>query len=432
MSKSVFEILFSNRSSVIGKTRTFQFFIIFACLFFSSINCRSNTMGDVRKAAYVKFRLGNEVLLDKAPELKDKRVGLLTNQTGILPDGTHIIDAMVSKGVNVVKIFSPEHGIRGDENYSEVDEKTGIQIVSLYNGKVKPSKSDMADIDIMIYDIQDVGARFYTYTSTLYYAIEAAAESEKQIWVCDRPMITEPGYTGGFMLEPGYESFVGKIPVPQAYGMTCGELASYLNSEVFGGSAKLDVLMMEGYTRNTEYSSLKLTWVKPSPSMFYPSTAVCYIANCLLEGTNVSEGRGTERPFEYFGAPWVNSQVIADELNSQNFEGVKFEPLTFIPSEKISAYPPKFFNKECNGIFVNITDKNKFNAVKCGAAILIALYKNCAEFKFNKDNFIDKLAGTDKLRKMIIAGNTADEIEAAWMGGLERFKETRSKYLLYK
>jgi len=389
-------------------------------------------MGDVRKAAYVKFRLGNEVLLDKAPELKDKRVGLLTNQTGILPDGTHIIDAMVSKGVNVVKIFSPEHGIRGDENYSEVDEKTGIQIVSLYNGKVKPSKSDMADIDIMIYDIQDVGARFYTYTSTLYYAIEAAAESEKQIWVCDRPMITEPGYTGGFMLEPGYESFVGKIPVPQAYGMTCGELASYLNSEVFGGSAKLDVLMMEGYTRNTEYSSLKLTWVKPSPSMFYPSTAVCYIANCLLEGTNVSEGRGTERPFEYFGAPWVNSQVIADELNSQNFEGVKFEPLTFIPSEKISAYPPKFFNKECNGIFVNITDKNKFNAVKCGAAILIALYKNCAEFKFNKDNFIDKLAGTDKLRKMIIAGNTADEIEAAWMGGLERFKETRSKYLLYK
>ena len=190
---------------IFKKAAILRVFIIAACFFFSSINCHSSTLGDVQKAAYVKFRLGNEVLLDKAADFKDKRIGVLTNQTGILPDGTHIIDALVSKGVNVVKIFSPEHGIRGDENYSEVDEKTGIQIVSLYNGKVKPSKSDLADIDVIIYDIQDVGARFYTYTSTLYYAIEAAAENDKQIWVCDRPMITSPDYTGGFTLEAGYE-----------------------------------------------------------------------------------------------------------------------------------------------------------------------------------------------------------------------------------
>ncbi|NOS86844.1 MAG: DUF1343 domain-containing protein [Ignavibacteria bacterium] len=389
-------------------------------------------MGEVQKAVDAKFRLGNEVLLDKAAEFKEKRIGVLTNQTGILPDGTHIIDALVSRGVNVVKIFSPEHGIRGDENYSEIDEKTGIKIVSLYNGKVKPSHDDLADIDIIIYDIQDVGARFYTYTSTLYYAIEAAAESNKQIWVCDRPMITGASYTAGFMLEAGYESFVGKIPAPQAYGMTCGELAAYLNGEAFGSSAKLDVILMDGYTRSAEYTSLKLIWVKPSPSMFYPSTAVCYLANCLLEGTNVSEGRGTEKPFEYFGAPWVNSQQIADELNSYNFEGVIFVPITFTPSEKISAYPPKFFNKECSGVFLNVTDKSKFKPVKCGVAILIALYRNCPEFKFNKDNFIDKLAGTDKLRKMILAGNTVDEIEAAWMGGLAGFNTVRSEYLLYK
>ena len=432
MKKKLFEDLFNEMLIIFKKAAILRVFIIAACFFFSSINCHSSTLGDLQKAAYVKFRLGNEVLLDKAADFKDKRIGVLTNQTGILPDGTHIIDALVSKGVNVVKIFSPEHGIRGDENYSEVDEKTGIQIVSLYNGKVKPSKSDLADIDVIIYDIQDVGARFYTYTSTLYYAIEAAAENDKQIWVCDRPMITDPGYTSGFMLEPGFESFVGKIPAPQAYGMTCGELAAYLNAEVFGSSAKLDVILMDGYTRSTDYSSLKLTWVKPSPSMFYPSTAVCYLANCLLEGTNVSEGRGTDKPFEYIGAPWVNSQQIADELNSLNFEGVKFEPVTFTPSEKISAYPPKFFNKECSGIYLNVTDKNKFNAVKCGVAILVALYKNCPEFKFNKDNFIDKLAGTDKLRKMIIAGSTADEIESEWMSSLNVFRETRNKYLLYK
>lgn len=403
--------------------------ILFILSFFVlNIHCH----GEINKAVDVKFRLGNEVLLDKAGEFKDMRIGVLTNQTGILPDGTHIIDALVSKGVNVVKIFSPEHGIRGDENYSEIDEKTGIQIVSLYNGKVKPSQSDLADVDVIVYDIQDVGARFYTYTSTLYYAIEATAESNKQIWVCDRPMITDPGYTAGFILEAGYESFVGKIPTPQAYGLTCGELASYLNSELFGSSAKLEVILMDSYSRNTEFTDLKLKWVKPSPSMFYPTTAVCYLANCLLEGTNVSEGRGTSKPFEYFGAPWVNSQQIVDELNSQNFEGVKFEPVSFTPSEKISAYPPKFFNKECNGVFLNVTDKNIFKPVKCGVAILIALYKNCPEFKFNKDNFIDKLAGTDKLRKMIIGGSTAEEIESRWMDSLKGFNETRNKYLLYK
>lgn len=432
MEKSLFEDLFNEMIIIFKNAAIFRVCIIAAGLFFSSIHCNSNTLGEVQKAIEVKFRLGNELLLDKAGEFKNKRIGVLTNQTGILPDGTHIIDALVSRGVNVVRIFSPEHGIRGDENYSEVDEKTGIQIVSLYNGKVKPSKNDLADIDIIIYDIQDVGARFYTYTSTLYYAIEAAAESGKQIWVCDRPMITNADYTGGFMLQSGYESFVGKIPAPQAYGMTCGELASYLNAEVFGGTAKLDVILMDGYTRNADYVSLKLTWVKPSPSMFYPSTAVCYLANCLLEGTNVSEGRGTDKPFEYFGAPWVNGQQIADELNSHDFDGVKFEPVTFTPSEKISAYPPKFFNKECRGVYLNVTDKNKFNAVKCGVAILVALYKNCPEFKFNKDNFIDKLAGTDMLRKMILSGDSVDEIEAAWLSELTGFKETRRKYLLYK
>lgn len=403
--------------------------ILAAAITLCSVSCVNHQFSS---AGEVKFGLGNEVLLGNIDVYKGKRIAVLTNQTGILSDGTHIIDALVGKGANVVKIFTPEHGIRGDENYAETDEKTGIPIVSLYNGKTKPSSSDLADVDLLVYDIQDVGARFYTYTSTLYYAIEAAAENNTQILVCDRPMITNPEYTDGFMLQSGYSSFVGLIPAPAAYGMTCGELASYLNSEVFGKGAKLDVILMDGYTRKTDYSSLGLTWVKPSPSMFYPSTAYCYLANCFLEGTNVSEGRGTDKPFEYFGAPWVNSAAVVDELNSYGLEGVTFEPAVFIPSEKISAYPPKFFNKECNGVYINVTSRVKFRPVKSGIAILLALKKHCAEFKFNKDNFIDKLAGTDRLRKMVNSGSSLAEIESAWSDELAAFDSVRAGYLLYK
>lgn len=430
MNVKVYKNIYVNKSFVFEITAIWRIFIIAACFFSININCHSNTQGDYQKDEHTKFRLGNEVLLERSGEYKDKRIGVLTNQTGILSDGTHIIDAMLGKGLNVVKIFSPEHGIRGDEIYAETD-KTGLPVISLYNGKVKPSKNDLKDVDIIVYDIQDVGARFYTYTSTLYYIIEAAIENDKQLIVCDRPMIINSGYTGGFLLEPRLESFVGKIPTPAAYGMTCGELALFLNAEVFSGSAKTEILKMEKYNRLTDYNTLGLSWVKPSPSMFYPSTAVCYIATCLLEGTNVSEGRGTDKPFEYFGAPWLISELTAGELNSYNFEGVMFEPVTFTPSEKISAYPPKFFNKLCNGVYIKVTDKNKFDAVKCGTAILIALYKNYPEFRFNKDNFIDKLAGTDRLRKLISGGSPLDEIVNSYNEELQSFRQIRSKYLLY-
>jgi uncharacterized protein YbbC (DUF1343 family) len=375
--------------------------------------------------------LGNETLLENPEQIKDKRIAVLTNQTGILSGGTHIIDALVGKGVNVVKIFSPEHGIRGDENYSTADEKTGIPIVSLYGGKNKPANSDLSDVDIIIYDIQDVGARFYTYTSTLYYIIEAAKENNKTLIVCDRPLMINPNYTDGFMLESANSSFVGLIPAPICYGMTCGELAGFLSTTVLSYDG-LKVSKMENYSRAVDYNSLNLTWVKPSPSMYTSSTAVCYPATCLLEGTNVSEGRGTEKPFEYFGAPWVNAQSLADELNSYDISGAVFEPVTFTPSEKISAYPPKFFGKQCNGIYINVTDKNKFEAVKCGVAILLSLYMLSPEFKFNKDNFIDKLAGTSLLRKAVTSGKTFDEIIQMWQGDLSKFNTEREKYLIYK
>lgn len=378
-----------------------------------------------------KFLLGNEVLLQNTEELKNKTAAIITNQTGILSNGTYLLDALLAKNINIAKIFSPEHGIRGDENYSNYDEKTGIPLVSLYGEKVKPSKSDLAGIDVLIYDIQDVGARFYTYTSTLYYAIEAAAENNTELIVCDRPIIVNPKYTDGFMLEEKYSSFVGKIPTPIAYGMSCGELAGYLNGEVFSRKCRLKIIKMTNYSRNTDFNALNLYWKKPSPSMFYPSTAVCYLATCLLEGTNISEGRGTEKPFEYLGAPWINSKKLADELNSLNLEGVRFEEAEFTPSEKISSYPPKFFNKKCNGVYINVSDKNKFKPVTAGIAILIALKNNSAEFKFTGNNFIDKLAGTDKLRKMILNGNSLEQIVSEYDDSLNNFNQIRSKYLLY-
>jgi uncharacterized protein YbbC (DUF1343 family) len=377
------------------------------------------------------FRLGNEVLLSNLDKIKSKKIGLITNQTGILSDGTHILDALIEKNINVTKIFSPEHGIRGDENYSNIDEKTSISIISLYNGKNKPSKDDLNNVDILIYDIQDVGSRFYTYTSTLYYCLESATENNIPIIICDRPIIINPEYVDGFMLENGFESFVGKIPTTVCYGMTCGELANFLNGTLFSFSALIEISKMENYNRTTDYDSLKLKWIKPSPSMFYSSTALCYPAACFLEGTNVSEGRGTPKPFEYIGAPWCNSNELSQELNSYNLKGVTFEPDSFTPSEKISAYPPKFFNQNCNGVFINVTNKVSFEPCKVSVAILYALHKLYPQFKFNKDNFIDKLAGTDKLRKMINSNSSYQDIISSWQEFLTEFISYRSKYLLY-
>jgi uncharacterized protein YbbC (DUF1343 family) len=267
---------------------------------------------------------------------------------------------------------------------------------------------------------------------TPQHFITLLRQNDVKLIICDRPVVINPDYVDGFMLSEGFSSFVGMIPAPVVYGMTCGELAMYLNSASFGGKCRLEVSKMQNYSRNMDYDSLGLIWVKPSPSMFYTSTAVCYPATCFLEGTNVSEGRGTTRPFEYFGASWVNKLALADELNSYGLSGVVFEPATFTPTEKISAYPPKFFNTECYGIFINVTDKRKFEAVKCGIAILLALKKLCSEFSLNKDNFIDKLAGTDRLRKDITAGLSLTEITSGWQAELDAFKTARNQYLLYK
>jgi uncharacterized protein YbbC (DUF1343 family) len=381
------------------------------------------------------FKLGNEVLLSQRKDLlAGKRVAIVTNTTGVLSDGTSIVDAFHNSGaVNVVKIFSPEHGFRGDDSdYDYVDAATGIPVVSLYGNKKKPSAGDLADVDVIVYDIQDVGARFYTFISTMYYCMQAASESGKKFIVCDRPVIPYAGYVDGFVLEDDVRSFIGMLNIPIAYGMTCGELAAYINAEELNSSCPLDVVMMNGYKRDTDYTSLGLSWVKPSPSMYFPSTAVTYQGTCLFEGTNFAEGRGSEKPFEYVGAPYCNGGELKAEMDKFGFHGVSFESIEFIPSTITSpSNPPKYVGEKCGGVYINVTDKKTFQAVKVGIALMVSLKKLYPDFVLRKDNFIDKLSGTKNFRSMVNSGASYEEIIASYTTGLEQFKTRREKYLMY-
>jgi uncharacterized protein YbbC (DUF1343 family) len=382
-----------------------------------------------------QITLGNEVLLNKYSELiAGKSIGLITNKSGILSNGKLFADALYeNKDVKLTTIFTPEHGFRGDDNDNNgIDQKTGSKIISLYGNKLKPSKQDLEDIDYLIYDIQDAGARFYTYISTLYYCIQSVYENKKYLIVCDRPIIANPDYVDGFLLQEEFKSFVGLIDIPIAYGMTCGELAIYINDKYFGGEAPVQIIKMDYYNRNYDYESLNLKWVKPSPSMYFSSTAKIYQGTCLLEGTNFSEGRGSDKPFEYIGAPYCDSKLLKRELDTYGFDGVDFEEIEFtpgiIPDTKVA---PKYKGEKCNGIYINITDSRKAEPVKIGIAVLISLNKLFREFKWTGKNFIDKLAGTDVLRKKIESGVTLDIIVLEYKLSLELFRKIRLKYLLY-
>lgn len=380
------------------------------------------------------FKLGNEVLLtEKIDLLKNSSVAIITNQSGITSNGTLIIDAFKDKA-NIVKIFSPEHGFRGDDNTGNfVDAQTGINVVSLYGTKKKPSTEDLSDVDVLVYDIQDVGARFYTYVNTLYYCMEAASKTNTKFIVCDRPSMINLNYVDGFMLEDDCKSFVGLLDVPISYGFTCGELSNYLNDYYFEGKLNLEVVQMNGYSRNTNYTDLNLKWINPSPSIYFPSSAVCYTGTCLFEGTNLSEGRGTDKPFEYIGAPYVDAGKLISEIEQYNLPGVKFEKRSYVPSSITSpSNPPKYVGEQCEGVYINVQDKNTFEPVKTAITILISAKQLFPQFSWRKDNFIDKLAGTKSFRSMVNANEDLASIISSYQKNLDVFKSVRDKYILYK
>ncbi len=350
------------------------------------------------------------------PLIKDKRVALLVNQTSMV-SSSHLVDTLLTYKINIKRIFAPEHGFRGSADAGEhvrdsVDAKTKIKIISLYGDKKKPSAEDLKDVDVMIFDIQDVGARFYTFISSLHYLMEACADNNKQLIVLDRPN-PNGWYIDGPVLKKEFQSFVGVDPIPVVHGLTVGEYAQMVNGEKWLPNAtqcNLKVIECLNYNRTMHYSLP----VKPSPNLPNDMAVYNYASICYFEGTDISVGRGTDYPFQMIGAP---------QITVRNF--------SFTPQSKLGAKNPPHINQVCFG-----WDLRRVNTSK-GEINLSYLLKTYATFPdtvkyFLANGFFDKLAGTDELRKQIITGKSETEIKASWKNGLDEYKKMRKKYLLYK
>ncbi len=388
-----------------------------------------------------QVRVGADLLLAKEQSLiTGKRVGLITNHTALLADGRHLADAIAAlPDVKLVALFGPEHGVRGDAADGAtigngVDPKTGAPVYSLYGRINKPTDEMLKGVDVLLYDIQDVGVRFYTFESTLILGMEAAAEHHIPYIVLDRPNPITGMRVEGPLRVDSLRSFVGWLPVPIAHGMTVGELATMANEEgwlAHGIKADLHVVRMEGWKRSMWYDETGLRWVKPSPNMATLRTAIVYPGTCLVEGISVAEGRGTDRPFEWLGAPFIDGDRWAQALNGLALPGVHFEPITFVPKEIPGvASNPKFRDRHCSGVFVDVTDRNRYEAVRTGIAILStirSLYPDSVQWRGS----IDRLAGTPDVRRAIDQGVDADSLCARWKPEINRFRNIREKYLLY-
>lgn len=392
--------------------------------------------------AVAQVKTGADLLLTEYLHLvAGKRVGLVTNHTGRLTNGIHLADALhANSSVKLVALFGPEHGIRGDapdgmKKTDTVDVATGTPVYSLYGKINKPTPEMLKGIDVLLYDIQDIGARFYTYISTLSYAMEGAAEAGIPFIVLDRPNPIRGIGLEGFVREDSLRTFVGLHPIPIVHGMTTGELATLFNNEGWlanGAKARLTVVRMERWDRSMWYDETDIPWIAPSPNMKFLSTAVVYPGMCLIEGTNISEGRGTVRPFETIGAPFVHGEILARVMNDARLPGVQFDALRFTPRADPQAAPnPKHLDRECGGVFVRVVDRNSFEPVRTGVFLLSALKTLFPDdFKW-RESAIDRLAGTKRLREGLNRGIHADEISRLWNAEAARFSHIRSKYLLY-
>ena len=357
-----------------------------------------------------KIILGAERTDTYLPLLKNKKVGIIANQTSIIGI-THLVDTLICLGIDIVKVFSPEHGFRGKADAGAkiedgIDVKTGLPIISLYGNNKKPKAEQLQEIDILVFDIQDVGARFYTYISTLHYILEAAAELEIPLIVLDRPN-PNGHYVDGPILDTAFRSFVGMHPIPIVHGMTIGEYAKMINGENWiASNCDLTVIEIENYTHEMSYDLP----IKPSPNLPNARAINLYPSLCLFEGTTISIGRGTPYPFQHFGAPYLESYY------------------SFTPKSGAGSKFPKHENIVCFGTDLRFQE-NYLTAINLNW--VVEAYKQCPEKEKFFNTFFDKLAGTDKLRKQIIAGKKAKEIKANWQEGLEEFKRIRGKYLIY-
>lgn len=384
-----------------------------------------------------KFKLGVEVLLDNQKDLLEgKRVGLITNPTGVDQELTSVVDLLNNDPeINLTTLYGPEHGVRGSAqagDYVEyyIDEETGLPVYSLYGETRKPTPDMLENVDVLVFDIQDVGTRFYTYIYTMALAMEAAEENDIPFIVLDRPNPLGGEKVEGPVLDPDYASFVGKYPIPLRHGMTVGELAKFFNNEYDIG-ADLTVVEMEGWKRKMYYDDTPLEFVMPSPNMPTLDTAIVYPGAALIEGTNVSEGRGTTRPFEMIGAPFINSTELAATLTELDLPGVMFRAASFTPAFS------KHSGTLSHGIQIHVTDKNKYRPVETGLHIVKTIHDLYPDdFSFRAENssgvsYFDNLIGNGWIRAAIENGETVESMKAQWQDDLKAFKKIRRHYLLY-
>jgi uncharacterized protein YbbC (DUF1343 family) len=376
---------------------------------------------------------------DNFEQFQGKNIGLICNHTSLDGEGNHIVDLFHAK-TNVKAIFAPEHGYRGNEAAGATiedgkDAKTGIDIYSLYGETRKPTPEMLDSIDVLVYDILDVGVRFYTYISTMTYCMEAAAEQGIDFVVLDRPNPIRGDIVAGPELEEEFKSFVGMHQTPVRYGLTAGEFATYINEEGLleqGIKVNLQVVAAENWHRNQWYDETGLEWIAPSPNIPNLTTALVYPGMCLLEGTNMSEGRGTDTPFLLFGAPWLNNEKVVSELTALNLAGISFHCENFTPKDiPGKAYNPKLENQLCKGIKLTITNRDKDRPIETTALILQTIAaEHPADFQWN-ERWINLLSGNRNVRKFIDERKVESLFET-WQQNCDRFKKETQKYLLYQ
>ena len=383
---------------------------------------------------YNAVEVGLDVLFqEKINIINRKKIGLVTNHSGVdkygKPNYLKFID---QKNIDLKIIFSPEHGLFGEGaagqklEYSQIENMP--KIVSLYGKNKKPNLKDLEEIDLIIYDVQDVGARFYTYITTLGYIMEAAAKTNIKVVILDRPNPINGNVIEGPVLNIQNQSFVGNYPIPIRYGLTIGELAKMIIGEKWINSfPDLIVIPAKNWSRKMWYDETGLNWTKPSPNIPNINTALIYPGLCLLEATNINEGRGTKKPFKRFGAPWINNRALATKLNEKNLPGVEFKAVTYIPTDIDGvAMNPKYKNQICNGVEIIVKDRNRYQSVKTGIAIISQIASDYPNLFEISEKRMKKLWGINDLSIFKNINNNAID-----RSSIKDFLALSKKYYIY-
>ncbi len=387
------------------------------------------------RAQDAELKFGCDILLsDKIELVQNKRLGIVTNKSAVLNDGSSLIDALLdNRTLDIRAFFALEHGLELDQadgvniRGTSVNE---VEVFSLYGDTKKPTSEMLSDIDMVVFDVQDVGVRFFTFSSSLFYILGACAQYNVDVLVLDRPNPIGGMNVDGPVLKDEFKSFVGIDNIPVIHGMTIGELALLFNDRI-ERRADLEVVKMKGWQRNSYWADYDVDWENPSPNLIDFEITMLYPATVFFEGTNISEGRGTYTPFAIFGAPFINNKEIKSRLNSLPLEGIETRAIDYVPFPiDGKAVNPKYNGDICFGVQLKVIDREKYNPLKT-AINLLNVVQDMYPDKFEMKEYFDLLWGTDQVRKDILNGLGTEEIISKWQKDLETFKEVRNNYLLY-